>query len=1136
MSSADYVAKYSRRRALRDKVETYWLEEAKRPAGSLDSSLKKHTTLLNRLKSSLLTGPSDALVKEIDGLTLTKYLEEIASAIVEGATKGKGDPDVAVDVIAHLHTRLTPDFLPLLLPQLLSILTVPTPSASAAKDGEKDREKEDKERIIRQRPVLRIVAELAMIHAWPEGPVKGIQEVHKLLRALMTGDPQYTNYPLLAYFLKYFGRAYLGPQETTQPSGEGVSSNGVAHATEESDALPEGVEELVPKELQVEMRKTFVGYFNSASKTLVKGQIKLLEQDKRNHEAYIKSGEIFEDRQHAYERMTKAVERLTLGVNNLADLLGLSPPTLPTAASLSKQGLQIVETSSSFTVRDDPVNGGIWDDEEEKRFYEDLVDLKEVVPAGLLGIKDKKPPTKPGELTANGTTDSTDHTADGQADAKAQAVQKQVQEDIQRQLAQLEVNGESTVEPEPTSIAMSRSATETSVDSNVQRQLDEDTPDPDATPLAEVHPEDDGLQTGPAARLTALFAALPDAVNRELVDKLAVEFAFLNSKAARNRLIKFIAEVPKDRTDLLPHYSRFVATLDRYMPDIGTGIVELLDDEMRYLQRKKMIRELDGVRLKNVRFFGELAKFQVAKPYAILHVLKVFLDDFKHNIENIANLLETCGRFLLRYEGTAETAKQMVELMRRKQGTQHLDARQQVMLENAFYQCNPPERVAREVIELTPMQAFIQHLLHDVLMKRTLDKVLKLMRKLHWEDQETYDYILHSFTEIWEIKFGNIPYVAALVYDLQRYHMDFGIAIVDQVLEDIRVGMEENIFKYNQRRISTLKYLGELYMYRVVNAAVIFDVLWSLLSFGHGEGLPVPGRDSPIDAVDDFFRVRLVCTLLDTCGSCFDRGSQRRKLDHFLVVFQLYVTCKSEIPMDVEFMLSDTLDALRPKAPRLKTFAEAAAAVDELLGAQAQDGSEDGNGRAEEMAEMEDDDEPSAPMAVSEDDEADDVVLIRSKEQKQDEHDVEAAADFDREFAKMLADTTDARRGDRKNAPPIFDTAVPHIKKASTQEPGTDEGKMAFTLLSKRGNRQQMRSLDVPVDSAMALNIRTHQLQSKAEQEQLKRLVLQNERRQERSELHGQSCYQAATYSTDESLALEQEIGQRGIKMRIVKS
>ncbi len=37
---------------------------------------------------------------------------------------------------------------------------------------------------------------------------------------------------------------------------------------------------------------------------------RLQEQDRRNHEAYIRSGEIFEDRQQAYEKMTKSYEKL----------------------------------------------------------------------------------------------------------------------------------------------------------------------------------------------------------------------------------------------------------------------------------------------------------------------------------------------------------------------------------------------------------------------------------------------------------------------------------------------------------------------------------------------------------------------------------------------------------------------------------------------------------------------------------------------------------------------------------------------------------------------------------------------------------------------------------------------------------
>ena len=43
---------------------------------------------------------------------------------------------------------------------------------------------------------------------------------------------------------------------------------------------------------------------------------------------------------------------------------------------------------------------------------------------------------------------------------------------------------------------------------------------------------------GPSQLLTGLLARLPDATNRTLIDQAAVDFAFLNSKAARKRLIK----------------------------------------------------------------------------------------------------------------------------------------------------------------------------------------------------------------------------------------------------------------------------------------------------------------------------------------------------------------------------------------------------------------------------------------------------------------------------------------------------------------------------------------------------------------------------------------------------------------------
>ena len=131
------------------------------------------------------------------------------------------------------------------------------------------------------------------------------------------------------------------------------------------------------------------------------------------------------------------------------------------------------------------------------------------------------------------------------------------------------------------------------------------------------------------------------------------------------------------------------------------------------------------------------------------------------------------------------------------------------------------------------MELFIRHLIYDVLTKKTIDKVLKLIRKLDWEDEAVRRMLHKVFTKPWKLKFGNIALLAMLTYDLQRYHSAFTIGVVDQVLEDIRRGLEQNVYNTNQRRVSAMKYLGELYIYRVISSSIIFDTLWTLVTFGH---------------------------------------------------------------------------------------------------------------------------------------------------------------------------------------------------------------------------------------------------------------------------------------------------------------
>lgn len=90
------------------------------------------------------------------------------------------------------------------------------------------------------------------------------------------------------------------------------------------------------------------------------------------------------------------------------------------------------------------------------------------------------------------------------------------------------------------------------------------------------------------------------------------------------------------------------------------------------------------------------------------------------------------------------------------------------------------------------------------------------------------------FSKPGKLKYGNIHLLAILVSALYRYHQDFVIEIIDNVLERITLGLEQNDFKFNQTRIAEAKYLGELYNYKMIDSPVIFDTLYRIVTFGHG--------------------------------------------------------------------------------------------------------------------------------------------------------------------------------------------------------------------------------------------------------------------------------------------------------------
>jgi regulator of nonsense transcripts 2 len=930
--------------------------------GSLDSSMKKNTAFIKRLRTAINAASQSQFLQDIRTLSLHKYLSEIISACYEGLCKLKTPGEIAtgVEIISALHQRFgAAEFTGYIGWYIGRGLA--TPDKSHLKTLAQDvREREEKERLARQRVLLRVATEL-----WLVGVLRSLDDVARpeeagknkdngklvegstktrtraenadaepfpleVLKDMLGHDREHVNLPLVVIFVKAFAWDILGAKPSSAEGRKTVNEDGTTtgdksednSAAEEDEQLSKDPP-IISTELQQRFKNIFVRYFEDVKAHLLRDQKHLATQGRKNAEAYVKSGEVFEDRQANYEKQMKTQERLISNAQVMADALGVDMPDLKEKDSTANAGdgsIGLVKAGEYLRGRTD--GPGIWEDEDERRFYENLIDLKDRVPGILLEEAKKKKV-------------DTDEQVGKRIETKTESGDKEASETP----ATAKI---SDADDQSTAIA----------NKSVGTQVD------------------------------AVLARLPELNTKDAVDQTAIDFCFLNSKASRNRLIKAVQDIPKGRSDLLPIYSRLIATLGKYMPDVSQGLVAYLDDEFRSLQRRKSKDFLGQVRTQNVRYLAELTKFGVVPEHVIFHCLKVSLDDFSRmNIEIICNLLENCGRYLLRNPDTSPRMASFLETLQRKKSAQVLGQQERMLIENAVYYVNPPERAAIEQKERTPVELFLRKIMYQDLTRRTLDRTVKQIRKMHWEEQEVVNFLHKIFSKPGKIKYSNIHLLAVILGTIHRYHQDFAISVIDDLLESITFGLELNDFKFNQRRIAEVKFLGELYIYRLVDSPLIFDTLYKLLNYGWQGGYARPELYNPLDLPDDYFRIRLVCNLLETCGMYYDKGAAKKKLDFFLTYFQYYVCTKEALPMDVEFIVQDAYNLTRPQWKLITNLDDAAQAFSEAVKQNYQTTATD------KPAEPEDDD-----VSASDDDmegpEDDDMVVAEDDDKSSEDEEV----------------------------------------------------------------------------------------------------------------------------------------------------
>ncbi|GMG15878.1 unnamed protein product [[Candida] boidinii] len=147
-----------RRAQLHDLNSEAWEEKEVFKILKLDSSFKKNTAYIKKIRTSINKENEKSLVQGIATTSLEKYLSELTSAVAEGLTGISKSSDIypSIEVVSALHQRFNVKFTPFLLCFFTHALSNPSKPISM-KDWVDN--KEEQQRLSRQRLLLRLLME-----------------------------------------------------------------------------------------------------------------------------------------------------------------------------------------------------------------------------------------------------------------------------------------------------------------------------------------------------------------------------------------------------------------------------------------------------------------------------------------------------------------------------------------------------------------------------------------------------------------------------------------------------------------------------------------------------------------------------------------------------------------------------------------------------------------------------------------------------------------------------------------------------------------------------------------------------------------------------------------------------------------
>lgn len=352
-----------RRKELSELNSKAWFGDVVYPlkAPKLDSSIKRNTGFIKKLRKGFTKENRESLLKDLGEVSFQKYLSEIVSTTNEALasiSNKNEDVETAVEVISGLHQRFNESFTTPLLTMYLQNFDLQ--SVEFAND------KDENIFTTKVKNNLRVFTELYLVNVFPstdnisdkELPgflSKKNQKKEQILLSILKETLNYNfkqGYSTIigSFFVKKFPEFF----ENDNPTFDTL--------------LPD-------QDLKKNVNGIFTLFTNAVSANAVKLQKQSKKLLKEHHKCQIRTGKATDEYLEKYKGILPIFEKFKSSALVLTEYLKLDPPEFEVEDTKNENEAQ----ESIITNKILPPSQRLWENEETRKFYEVLPDIKEVV-------------------------------------------------------------------------------------------------------------------------------------------------------------------------------------------------------------------------------------------------------------------------------------------------------------------------------------------------------------------------------------------------------------------------------------------------------------------------------------------------------------------------------------------------------------------------------------------------------------------------------------------------------------------------------------------------------------------------------------------------------------------------------------